>query len=463
LDRTNQWLDGGDSWKQTSKDRITIARSWYYIEIFAHPTNENEVYVLNAPVLHSIDGGKTFKVVPVAHGDQHDLWINPNNPKNLLIGNDGGAAVSFNQGKTWSTQNNQPTVQFYRIIADRQFPYRLYGGQQDNSTVSIASRGMGGVSWKDWHPVAGGESAFLAFNPDNPKTIYGGTYHGIISKYDSETQMRKDIMAYPVIGLGMIPKDMKYRFNWNSPLVASPQDYSVIYSGGNKVLKTSDGGTSWEEISPDLTKNETEKHGPGGGPFTIEGAGGENYNTLSYIEVSEHDKEVLWAGSDCGLVHVTRDGGENWTNVTPANTGDAIINAIDVSPHDPATAYVAITKYKFNDFTPIAYRTNNYGATWTKITNGFANEDYVRVIREDTKRKGLLYAGTETGLYVSVNNGSNWNKLQLNLPVCPINDITIADNDLCIATSGRGFWILDDLSALQQGKLPSNYSSLNQR
>ena len=442
--------DGGMSWKQTSKDRVTIARAWYYTEIFAHPTNENEVYVLNAPVLHSIDGGKTFKTVGVAHGDQHDLWINPNNPKNLLIGNDGGAAVSFNQGKTWSTQNNQPTVQFYRIIADRQFPYRLYGGQQDNSTVSIASRGRGGVSWKDWHAVAGGESAFLAFDPDNPKTIYGGTYHGIISKYDSETQMRKDIMAYPVIGLGMLPKDMKYRFNWNSPLVASPQNYDVIYSGGNKVLKTNDGGLSWEEISPDLTKDEKDKHGAGGGPFTIEGAGGENYNTLSYIEVSEHDEDVLWTGSDCGLVHVTRDGGDNWTNVTPAGTGDAIINAIDVSPHDPGTAYVAIMKYKFNDFTPIAYRTSNYGATWTKITNGFAKEDFVRVVREDTNRKGLLYAGTETGLYVSFNNGDKWNKMQLNLPICPINDITIADNDLCLATSGRGFWILDDLSALQQ-------------
>ena len=442
--------DGGESWKQTSKDRITIARSWYYTEIFAHPTNENEVYVLNAPVLKSIDGGKTFKTIAIGHGDQHDMWVNPANPKNMIVGNDGGATVTFNGGKTWSAQDNQPTVQFYRVIADNQFPYHVYGGQQDNSTVAIASRAQGGISWKDWYPVAGGESAFIAFDPDNPELIYGGTYHGIMSVYDSKTKMRKDIMAYPVIGLGMVPKDMKYRFNWNSPIVASPQDYSVMYHGGNKVLKTSDGGLSWEEISPDLTRNDKSKQGPGGIPFTIEGAGGENYNTISYLQVSKHSADVLWVGTDDGLVHVTKDGGKNWTNVTPSGIGESLINAIEVSPHDAGTAYIAVTKYKFNDFTPLAYVTTDYGATWKKITNGIAKEDYVRVVRADPKRQSLLYAGTETGLYISFNNGQKWQKLQLNLPVCPINDMTFADNDLVIATSGRGFWILDDLSALQQ-------------
>ncbi len=442
--------DAGKTWKQTSKDRVTIARSWYYIEIFAHPTNENEVYVLNAPVLKSIDGGATFKTISIGHGDQHDMWINKANPKNIIVGNDGGATVTFNGGQTWSTQNNQPTVQFYRVITDNQIPYHVYGGQQDNTTVAIASRGMGGITEKDWYPVAGGESAFLAFDPNNPELIYGGTYHGIMSVYDKKTKMRKDIMAYPVIGLGMIPKDMKYRFNWNSPIVASPQDYSVMYHGGNKVLKTADGGLSWEEISPDLTRNDKSKQGPGGTPFTIEGAGGENYNTITYLETSEHSADVIWAGSDDGLVHVTKDGGKNWNKVTPNGVGEALINAIDVSPHDAGTAYIAVTKYKFNDFTPMAYVTKDYGITWKKITNGIAKEDYIRVVREDPKKKGLLYAGTETGLYISHNNGQKWSRMQLNLPICPINDLTFADNDLVIATSGRGFWILDDLGVLQQ-------------
>ncbi|MEM6319244.1 MAG: glycosyl hydrolase [Bacteroidota bacterium] len=444
--------DGGKTWKHTTKDRVTIARAWYYTEIFAHPTNENTVYVLNAPVLKSIDGGKSFKRVAIGHTDQHDVWINPDNPNNMIVANDGGATISFNGGKTWSTQENQPTVQFYRVITDNQFPYRIYGGQQDNSTVSIASRAIGGIGWKDWYPVAGGESAFLAFDPDNPEKVYGGTYHGIMSVWDAKTRKSKDIMAHPVIGLGMVPKDMKYRFNWNSPIVASPQDPSVMYHGGNKVLKTTDGGQSWTEISPDLTRNEKDKQGLGGVPFTIEGAGGENYNTISYLATSTHSDQVLWAGSDCGLVHVTQDGGQNWTNVTPPNVGEAIINAIDVSLHDPATAYLAVTKYKFNDFTPMAYVTKDFGKTWTKITNGFDKDHFVRVVREDPKQVGLLYAGTEGGLYLSNDQGKSWQPFSLNLPVTPITDLTFRDNDLVIATSGRGFWILDDLGAIQQSK-----------
>ncbi|MEM1120232.1 MAG: glycosyl hydrolase [Bacteroidota bacterium] len=442
--------DAGKSWKHVCKDRVTIARSWYYIEIFADPVNEDVVYVLNAPVLKSTDGGKSFKRIPVAHTDQHDLWINADNPKNLIVANDGGAIISFNGGKTWSSQDNQPTVQFYRVITDNQFPYRVYGGQQDNSTVSIASRASGGIGWKDWYPVAGGESAFIAFDENNPKKVYGGTYHGIMSVWDADTRTRKDIMAYPVIGLGMVPKDMKYRFNWNSPIVSSPQDPSVMFHGGNKVLKTTDGGMSWQEISPDLTRNDKSKQGVGGMPFTIEGAGGENYNTISYLAVSKHSPEVIWAGSDCGLVHITQDGGKNWSNVTPNGLGEVIINAIDVSPHEAGTAYIATTGYKFNDFTPMAFKTKDYGKTWTKINNGFGSDHFVRVVRADPKVAGLLYAGTEGGLYFSNNDGQSWESFKLNLPVTPITDLTFRDNDLVVATSGRGFWILDDLGAIQQ-------------
>ncbi len=444
--------DAGKTWKHVSKDRVTIARSWYYIEIFAHPTNQDEVYVLNAPVLKSSNAGASFKRIPIGHGDQHDMWINPDNPQNIIVGNDGGATISFNGGKTWSTQQNQPTVQFYRVIADNQFPYRIYGGQQDNSTVSIASRARGGIGWKDWYPVAGGESAFIAFDPDSPTKVYGGTYHGIMSVWDEKTRISKDIMANPVIGLGMVPKDMKYRFNWNSPIMAAPSDPSVMYHGGNKVLKTTNGGMSWEEISPDLTRNDKSKQGVGGIPFTIEGAGGENYNTLSYLALSTHSPDVIWTGSDCGLVHITQDGGKNWNNVTPKAVGEGIINAIHVSPHAAGTAYIAATRYKFNDFTPLAFVTKDYGKTWNEITFGFEKDHFVRVVREDPKEPGLLYAGTEGGLYFSNNNGRKWSKFGLNLPVTPITDLTFQDNDLIIATSGRGFWILDDLGAIQQSK-----------
>ncbi len=443
--------DGGKTWKQTSKDRITVARAWYYIEIFADPQNENVVYVLNAPMLKSIDGGKTFRTIQNPHGDQHHLWINPKNTENILLANDGGACVTFNGGKTWSSQQNQPTAQFYRVITDNQFPYFVYGGQQDNSTVAIASQTNGrGIGDKDWYPVAGGESAFLAFDADDPKTIFGGSYQGNISVYDEKTNTTKDIMAHPVAGLGWLPSEMKYRFNWNAPIVASPQDPSVIYHGANKVLKSVDEGLSWVEISPELTRNEVDKHIEGGAPYTNEGAGGEVYNTISYLECSSHDADVIWVGSDCGKVHVTQDGGAAWQHVTPTGLSESLINSIDVSPHDPARAIVVATKYKFNDFTPLIYSTTNYGKTWTKITSGIAAEHWVRVVREDERKAGLLYAGTEGGLYTSDDYGKHWTQTQFGLPICPISDLTFRNNDLVVSTLGRAFWILDDLSALQQ-------------
>ena len=409
---------------------------------------------MNAPYLKSIDGGKSFKQISVPHGDQHDLWINPLNNKNIINSNDGGANISFDNGQSWTRQDNQSTAQFYRVIADNRFPYHIYGGQQDNSAIAIASRTNGGsIGNKDWYSVAGGESAFIAFDANKPDLIYGGSYQGNISTFNQVSKARKDIMHYPVVGLGTIPKDMKYRFNWNAPIVSSVQDPSVIYHGGNVVLKTTNKGLSWEEISPDLTRNDTTKHGPGGFPFTNEGAGGENYNTISYIACSPHQQGELWVGTDDGLMHITQDDGKNWKNISPNGIGECLINSIEVSPHDPGTAYAAVTKYKFNDFKPLIYITQDYGSTWNLKTNGIANEDYVRVVREDKRRKGLLYAGTEKGLYISFNNGDNWQKSEMQLPISPINDLYIQDNDLIVATAGRGFWILDDLSFMQQWDL----------
>ena len=443
--------DGGKKWAHVCKERVTQARSWYYMEVFADPQNPDIVYVLNAPVLKSINGGRSFQRVAVPHGDNHDLWINPTNPQLMINANDGGANISFNGGKSWSTQKNQPISQFYRVITDNRFPYYVYGGQQDHTTVAIPSRtNRAGIGQKDWYTVAGGESAFLAFDEDNPQLIYGGSYQGNISVYDHATKEQKDIMAYPVVGLGSTPIDMKYRFNWNSPIIISQHDKKTMYHGANKVLKSTDGGMSWTEVSPDLTRNDSTKQLAGGGPFTNEGAGGENYNTLTYLVESPHQEGVIWAGSDCGLLHVTTDGGKNWKNVTPSKAEEGIMNAIEVSPHDPNTVYVTHLRYKMNDYAPYVYKTTDNGATWSLINKGFAQEDYVRVVREDKKTPNLLYAGTETGLYISYNGGQQWTRFQLNLPASPINDLAIRDNDLVVATSGRGFWILDDLGALQQ-------------
>ncbi len=448
--------DGGITWRQTSKDRATITRAWYYIEIFPDPIDPETVYVLNAPMLKSTDGGRTFSRISVGHGDTHDMWINPHNNQNIILADDGGAEITYNGGKTWSTLYNQPTAQFYRVITDNLFPYNVYAGQQDNSSVAIASRTTSiGITERDWYSAAGCECAFLAFDPNNPSTLFGGCYQGYIEQFDAATRQSKDIMAYPRIGLATKPSEQKYRFNWNAPIVAQPQNPKVIYHAAQKVLRTEDGGFTWREISPDLTHNEKAKQDDGGGPFTNEGAGGEIYNTISYLAASPHQAGVLWAGSDCGLVHLTRDEGKNWTNVTPPGIGECLINAIEISPHNPSAAYVVATKYKFDDPTPMAYYTADWGKTWTKITNGIAPKDFIRVIREDKKKPGLLYAGTENGLYISFDNGKNWQRFLLNLPVVPITDLTIQDNDLIAATSGRSFWILDDLGPIQQsmGKL----------
>jgi len=443
--------NGGTSWQRVNEDRVLRARAWYYTHLFADPVDEETVYVLNAPMLKSVDGGVSFKPIPTPHGDNHGLWINPDNNQIMINSNDGGANVSYNGGKTWSPQNNQPTAQFYRVNTDNRLDYYVYGGQQDNSSMAIASRSRdAGIGREDWFPASGCESAYLAFDPDNPRLIYGGCYQGYITVYDTELKSNRPIDAYPSLRLGSDPIDQKYRFNWNAPILTSHYDPNVIYHAANKLLKTEDGGLSWTEISPDLTLNNPENLGKGGGPITNEAAGAEVYHTIFYVAESPHEEGTIWAGTDDGLVHITRDGGESWNDVTPKDIGEVLINTIEVSPHDPGTAYLAVNAYKFNDFTPHVFKTTNYGRSWSRLVEGIADEAFVRVVREDPRRKDLLYAGTETGMYVSFNGGEQWQPFQMNLPVVAITDMKIQNNDLVVATQGRSFWILDDLSPLHQ-------------
>uniref|UniRef100_UPI0040470CD9 WD40/YVTN/BNR-like repeat-containing protein n=1 Tax=Algoriphagus sp. TaxID=1872435 RepID=UPI0040470CD9 len=448
--------DAGKTWALLSNNQDISSRSWYYMEVFADPINENIVYVLNAPMMKSIDGGKTFARVRVQHGDTHDLWINPSKNNVIALGDDGGAEISFDHGESWSSIMNQPTAQFYRVNTDNVFPYKVYGGQQDNSSVIIASRNNGSaLTERDWTAGAGCESAFLAFDPNNPSLVFGGCYQGYIEVLNRNTNESKDVQAYPTLNLAIEPKDMKYRFNWNAPIVVSPHDPKTIYHAGNVLLKTSNGGLSWDAISGDLTRNDKSKQGPGGVPFTNEGAGGENYNTIAYVAESTLENGTIWTGSDCGLVHVTRDGGKTWTNVTPADLPESQINSIELSAFDKGVAYISATRYKLNDYGAYAYKTTDYGNTWTTINKGVKPDDFIKVIREDTKNKSILYAGSERGFYLSTDAGSSWQPFQLNLPIVPVTDLMIRDNDLVAATAGRAFWILDDLGAIQQASTAS--------
>lgn len=446
--------DSGKNWSHVSSDHRLVQRAWYYTEVFTDPKDEFTLYVLSAPALRSIDGGKSWENIDGAHGDYHDLWINPHNPKNMAMADDGGVSITLNHGKTWSTQSNMPTAQLYRINVDNGFPYKIYAGQQDNSSVVIASRelGSGGITRESWTYSAGGESAFLAFDPDNPRYVMGGSYLGTVEVLDTEAKAGTNVMAAPIQYLGRDAKDMRYRFNWNAPIIWSRHEPGTFYHGAQVLLRTRDMGKTWTEASPDLTRNEKEKQGKGGGPYTNEAVGAENYGTLSYVTESPQDKGVIWTGSDDGLVYVTRDGGVRWQNVTPAGLKECLINAIEVSPHDPATVYIATTRYKFNDHTPGLYKTTDYGKTWTNINSGIPKGAFTRVVREDDVRKDLLFAGTETGIYISWNGGKDWSPFQLNLPVTPITDLKVHRGNLIAATSGRSFWILDDLGLIRQYK-----------
>ncbi len=371
----------------------------------------------------------------------------------MILANDGGACISQNGGQSWSSIYNQPTGQFYRVNVDNRFPYFVYGAQQDYSTVAIPSRTSNtGISNGDWYEVGGCESGFIAFNPNDPRQIYSSCYQGYITAYDAALRRERDIMAYPAISIATPPREMKYRFNWNAPVVVSPHHPETIYHGANVVLRSNDGGMNWQVISPDLTRNEPARQEAGGGPFTNEGAGAENYNTICYIACSPLEDGLIWVGSDDGLVHLTRDEGKTWQHVSPPGLGEALINSIEVSPHRNGAAYVVATRYRWNDNRPLIYYTPDYGKNWQLMVSGIAAGDFVRVVREDPTQPGLLFAGAENGLYLSFNNGAIWQRFQLNLPVCPVTDLLIHDNDLIAATAGRAFWILDDIGPLQQAK-----------
>ncbi|MEJ2584433.1 MAG: glycosyl hydrolase [Robiginitalea sp.] len=444
--------DAGDSWTRVSGDHRLIQRAWYYIEVTADPNDEHTVYVLSAATYRSIDGGKTWEEIDTHHGDYHDLWINPANSKNMVISDDGGAEITFDGGETWSGQDNMPTAQFYRVAVDNLFPYHLYGGQQDNTSVKIASIGMGtsGIGREHWEASAGGESAFLAFDPDNPVKVMGGSYLGTVELLDVKAQTGTRVMIEPNLYLGLPAREMKYLFNWNAPIIKSMHEPNTYYHAAQYLLRTRDEGNSWEVVSPDLTGNQDDKQGNGGGPYTNEAVGAENYGTISYVAESPHESGVLYTGSDDGLVHLTRDNGATWENITPKGLPETLVNAIEVSPHDPATVYIATTRYKFNDFTPALYKSTNYGRTWENITSGIPEGAYTRVVREDPVRKDLLVAGTETGLYISFNGGKNWDQLKSNLPIVPVTDLQLQHNDIQVATQGRSFWIFDDLPLLRQ-------------
>jgi photosystem II stability/assembly factor-like uncharacterized protein/DNA-binding FrmR family transcriptional regulator len=446
--------DGGDKWTLVNSERQYRQRAFYYTHVFADPRLPDGVYVLNTGMYHSNDGGKTFRPIRVPHGDNHGLWIDPADPNRMIESNDGGANVSTNGGASWTAQSNQPTAEFYHVVTDNRFPYFVYGAQQDNSTVGIASASaQGGIDRPNWYPVGGGESGYIAPDPHDPEIVYAGSYGGEITRYDHHTGEEKNITPWPVNPIGWAAVDQKYRFQWTEPIAFSPNDPNTLYFAAQVLFKTTDQGMSWQIISPDLTRNDKKTEQSSGGPITKDNTGVEVYATIFSVVESPLQKGLIWAGSDDGLVHITSDGGKNWSDVTPKKLPEwGTVSMIEASPHNAGTAYIAVQRHKMDDFTPYAFKTSDFGKTWTSITNGIPAGTYVHAIREDRKIQGLLYAGTEKGIYLSFDDGANWQSLQLNLPVSPVYDLYLHDKDLIVATHGRSFWILDDISPLQQHK-----------
>lgn len=442
--------DAGKTWEKVNEERKLRQRAWYYTRIYADSRDSNVVYASNTSFQRSRDGGKTWTGIRTPHGDSHDMWIAPNDNQRMIEGNDGGGNVSFNGGRSWSPQTYL-TAQFYHVTTTTHFPYRICGAQQDNSTVCGASKSDGGSSTQEWYPVSGGESGYLAVRPDNPDIIYGGSYGAYLSRMDIRTGLERNVNPWPLNPMGHSAGDYLYRFQWTFPIVISPHDPNVVYVGANVIFRSTDEGQSWAVISPDLTRNDPKTLGPSGGPITRDQTSVEYYGTVFTIAESPREKGVIWAGSDDGLVHVTRDHGKTWSNVTPKDMGDwTRISMIDASPHRNGTAYVAGNRFQLDDNAPYIWRTTDYGQTWTRITGGIRASDFVRVVREDPAKQGLLYAGTERGVLVSFDDGAHWQSLQLNLPPVPVHDLTVKEGDLVAASHGRAFWILDDLSVLRQ-------------
>lgn len=444
--------DGGATWEQVNSDRSLRQRAWYYTRIYADTKDENTVYVLNVSYHKSTDGGKTFKSSYAPHGDHHDLWIAPEDAMRMIMGDDGGAQISYDGGETWSTYHNQPTAQFYRVTTDNAFPYRIYGAQQDNSTVRIPYRTEGwSIGEDDWEDTAGGESAHIAVDPENPDIVYGGSYDGFLTRVNHKTGTVRSISVWPDNPMGHGAEDFKYRFQWNFPIFFSPHDPKVLYTASNHLHKTTNEGESWELISPDLTRNDASKLKSSGGPITQDNTSVEYYCTIFAAAESPKTPGLLWTGSDDGLVFVSRNGGKDWTNATPKGMPEwMMINSVEPSRYNEGTCYIAGTRYKSGDYAPYLYKTTDYGKTWKKITTGIPAEHFTRVVREDGKQQGLLYAGTEAGMYISFNDGESWQPFQLNLPIVPITDLACKDNNLIVATQGRSMWVVDDLTVLHQ-------------
>ena len=444
--------DGGETWSQVNSERKLRQRAWYYTRVYADTKDVDIVYVLNVRYHKSTDGGKSFDTYNAPHGDHHDLWIAPEDPNRMIIGDDGGAQVTYDGGETWSTYHNQPTSQFYRVTTDNHFPYRIYAAQQDNSTIRIPHRTDGWtISDNDWEPTAGGESAHIAVDPEDNDIVYGGSYDGFLTRYNHKRGTERAINVWPDNPMGHGAEGMKYRFQWNFPIIFSKHNPNRLYTFSQHVHVTENEGQSWDIISPDLTRNDPEKLKSSGGPITQDNTSVEYYCTIFAAQESSITEGLLWVGSDDGLIHVTKDGGKTWENVTPKGMPEwMMINSVEPSAFDAGTCYVAGTKYKTGDFAPYLYKTTDYGKTWKKITNGIKEEHFTRVLREDPKQKGLLYAGTESGMYISFNDGENWQPFQLNLPIVPITDLAVKDNNLIVATQGRSLWIIDDLTVLHQ-------------
>ena len=444
--------NGGKTWRKLNDSRSLRQRAWYYSRIYADTKDVDVVYVLNVNYHRSKDGGKTFERFNAPHGDHHDLWISPENNQRMIIADDGGAQITYNGGYNWSTMMNQPTAQFYRVTTDNHFPYRIYGAQQDNSTVRIAHRTSGwSIGESDWERTAGAESAHIAVDPEDDDVVYGGNYGGYLMRINHRTEERRAVNVWPDNPMGHGAEGMKYRFQWNFPIFFSPHNPDKLYAASNHLHVSTDEGQTWEIISPDLTTNDPEKMKSSGGPITQDNTSVEYYCTIFAACESPYEKDLLWAGSDDGLLHVSKDGGASWTNVTPMGMPEFMMfNSIDADPFVKGGAYVAGTRYKMGDYEPYLYKTKDYGQSWEKITTGIGSEHFTRVLRADPKKEGLLYAGTENGMYISFNDGANWQSFQMNLPIVPITDLTIKNDNLIAATQGRSFWMIDDLTPLHQ-------------
>jgi len=442
--------DGGDKWQLVNDDERYRQRAWYFSHIFADPKDPDTVYSLNTGMFRSTDAGKTFTLLAAPHGDHHGLWIDPTNPQRMINGDDGGATISIDGGKSWTPQMNQPTAQFYHVATDNRFPYYLFGAQQDNTPLAAASWSDAGlIGMRDWYEVAGQESAFMAADPRDGNIVYAAG-QGVF-RFDKHSEQGLDISPWPVDFAGHGAADFPHRFQWTEPILFSPHDPNVIYTAGEVVFKTTNQGQSWTVISPDLTRNDKSKQQASGGPITKDNTSVEYYDTIFALAESPLERGLLWAGSDDGLIHLTRNGGGSWQDVTPAAMPEwGMVSLIDPSAHSAGAAYVAVDRHKLDDFKPYIFKTADYGKSWTQIAGGIPDGEYVHAVREDPKRRGLLYAGTEAGIWISFDDGAHWQKLQLNLPTVPVHDLVVKDDDLAVATHGRAFWVLDDLTPLRQ-------------